>query len=101
MPVKSSTRFLSGGFPFGLFRQTIAPGRARNAAQQNVGELARGVFVRNLEQASFAIPQIVVERVMNHHADKRAHYDQGFNLDHRPVALSLTNVLSEKRVHAT
>ena len=61
--------------------------------------MLRGVLVREVQQTTIAIPKIVVQRVVHHHADKAAHHDRRIDLDKRSVALAFTNVAAEKVVN--
>ncbi len=58
-------------------------------------------LVRDVQQAAFRVPKIVVERVVHHHAYEAAHHDRGINFDEGTFALSLANVTSKKVVDAT
>ena len=71
-----------------------------DAVQKDSGELARRDLIRNFQQTSFPVPQIVIQRVMHDHADKGAHHDGGLNINDGSFALSFPNVIAEPPVHA-
>src|SRR5262245_53969499 len=61
--------------------------RRSNSLQENVSKNLCRVFVRDVQQATIWIPEIVVERVVHHHADEAAHHDRRIDFDKRSVAL--------------
>src|SRR4051812_7025596 len=106
-------RLLSGRLAWPLVllpRPLLARDRARafavvrwriqgDAAEQYVCELACGVLVRDVEQAAAFVPEGVVERVVDDHAEKGAHDDGRFDLAERTVALTFAYVAAEQLVH--
>ena len=69
--------------------------------QKYVGEMLRRTLVGDVQQAAIRIPKIIVERVVHHHADKRAHHDRRIDVDQRTFALSLAEIGAEKFVNVT
>ena len=59
------------------------------------------LFVRDVQQATFRVPKIVVERVVHHHADEATHDDRRIHFDQRSFALSFANVCAEKFINPT
>lgn len=68
--------------------------------QENIREFSGRSLIRNLQQLPLAIPKIVVERMVNDHADKGPHDDQRLDFNHGSVALSLANVLAQNAIDA-
>jgi len=68
--------------------------------QENIRKLAGCGLIRNLQQLPLAVPKIVIERVMNDHADKSAHDDERIDIDHGALALAFANVLAQNAIHA-
>ena len=77
-----------------------APVPAGDTMHQDVCEFARRHLVRNLQQHPLSIPQVVVERMMDDHADERAHDDQGLDFNDCAIALPFANVGAQDPVYA-
>ena len=63
-----------------------------DASQEYLRELFGGALVRDVEQAAARVPEQVVERVMDDHAEKAAHDDGRIDIAHRAVALAVAYV---------
>src|SRR5215213_10313544 len=72
-----------------------------NAIQKNVSEMFGRTLVGDVQQTTFRVPKIVVERVVHHHADEAAHDDRGIDFDQRALALTLANVTAKKVINTT
>src|SRR5215208_2780241 len=72
-----------------------------NSIQKNVSEMLRRTLVGDVQQATFRVPKIVVERVVQHHADEAANHDRGINFDQGTLALALANVAAKKVINST
>ena len=85
-----------------LARCSLALLRRRSySVQKNVSEILCRTLVRDVQQATFRVPKIVVERVVHHHADEATHDDRRIHFDQRSLALSLANVCAEKLINAS
>jgi hypothetical protein len=62
--------------------------------------MPRRFFVRNVEQATARIPQVVIKRMVHDHPDEAAHDDRGIDIDEGTFALALPYVTAEKLVDA-
>src|SRR5215212_11984591 len=72
-----------------------------NAIQKNVSEMSCRTLVGDVQQTTFRVPKIVVERVVHHHTDKTADHDRRIHFDQGALALSLVNVTAKKVVNST
>src|SRR5689334_23832702 len=73
----------------------------RDAVQKDFGEILCRGFVRNVQQAPIRVPKIVVERVMQDHAQEATHHDCRIDFDKRTLALSFANVAAQKFINRT
>src|SRR5919106_4559128 len=62
--------------------------------------MPRRLFVRNVEQATARIPQVVVKRVVHNHPDEATHDDRRIDIDERAFALALPYVTAQELVNA-
>ena len=67
--------------------------------QENFSEVSGRGLIGNLQQPPFAVPKVIVQRVMDHHADEGAHDDRRLNLYHGTVTLPLAYVGAQKFVN--
>src|SRR5215208_1792650 len=101
----SSTRTTSFNFPIDLIclnysSDCVRRGRS-DSVQKKVSEMLCSAFVGDVQQTTIWIPEIVVERVVHHHADEAAHHDGRIDLDERSVPLSLADVPAQKLVNVS
>src|ERR1051325_5010613 len=98
----TSTRIRATNLNFTRDRMSLTIRCLRsNSIQKNVREILRRVLVRDVQQAAFRVPKIVVERVVHHHADETTNHDRGIHFDQGALALTLVNIAAEKFINST